>query len=90
MRMAMWDVSVSDRGTNDPQAIADKVLGSVQGGSIIDLHASLDGTSAAHRAGVIAALPLILDGLHARNLRPVRLDQLVGGPAYQSCDQHHS
>jgi peptidoglycan-N-acetylglucosamine deacetylase len=90
MRMAMWDVSVSDRGKNDPHAIADKVLASVKGGSIIDLHAGLDGTSAAHRAAVVAALPLILDGLRARNLRPVRLDQLVGGPAYQSCDSTRS
>jgi peptidoglycan/xylan/chitin deacetylase (PgdA/CDA1 family) len=90
MRMAMWDVSVSDRGKNDPQAIADKVLASVKGGSIIDLHAGLDGTSAAHRAAVVAALPLILDGLRARNLKPVRLDQLVGGPAYQSCDSTRS
>jgi peptidoglycan/xylan/chitin deacetylase (PgdA/CDA1 family) len=86
MRMAMWDVSVSDRGKNDARVIADKVLESVRGGSIIDLHAGLDGTSTAHRAAVVAALPLILDGLRARNLRPVRLDTLVGGPAYQSCD----
>jgi peptidoglycan/xylan/chitin deacetylase (PgdA/CDA1 family) len=90
MRMAMWDVSVSDRGTNDPAAIAKKVLGSVQGGSIIDLHAGLDDTSSAHRAAVVAALPLILDGLRTRDLRPVRLDKLVGGPAYQSCDKPHS
>jgi peptidoglycan/xylan/chitin deacetylase (PgdA/CDA1 family) len=86
MRMAMWDVSVSDRGKNDARTIADKVLESVRGGSIIDLHAGLDGTSTAHRAAVVAALPMILDGLRARNLRPVRLDTLVGGPAYQSCD----
>jgi peptidoglycan/xylan/chitin deacetylase (PgdA/CDA1 family) len=90
MRMAMWDVSVSDRGKNDPQAIADKVLASVKGGSIIDLHAGLDGTSAAHRAAVVGALPLILDGLRARGLRPVRLDKLIGGPAYQSCDSTRS
>ena len=86
MRMAMWDVSVSDRGDNDARSIADKVLESVRGGSIIDLHAGVDGTSMAHRAAVVAALPMILDGLRARNLRPVRLDTLVGGPAYQSCD----
>lgn len=90
MRMAMWDVSVSDRGSNDPTAIAKKVLASVQGGSIIDLHAGLDGTSSAHRTAVIAALPLILEGLQARNLKPVRLDTLVGGPAYQPCDTAHS
>jgi peptidoglycan/xylan/chitin deacetylase (PgdA/CDA1 family) len=90
MRMAMWDVSVSDRGTNDPRAIANKVLESVRGGSIIDLHAGLDGTSPAHRTAVVAALPLILDGLRARSLRPVRLDTLIGGPAYQPCDNPHS
>jgi peptidoglycan/xylan/chitin deacetylase (PgdA/CDA1 family) len=90
MRMAMWDVAVSDRGKNDPKAIADKVLAAVKGGSIIDLHAGLDGTSSAHRAAVVAALPLILDGLRTRGLHPVRLDQLVGGPAYQSCDSTRS
>jgi peptidoglycan/xylan/chitin deacetylase (PgdA/CDA1 family) len=90
MRMAMWDVSVSDRDDNDPHTIATKVLGSVRGGSIIDLHAGLDGTSAAHRAAVVAALPLILDGLRALNLKPVRLDALVGGAAYQPCADTHS
>ena len=90
MRMAMWDVGVSDRGTDDPHAIAKKVLGSVQGGSIIDLHVGLDESTAAHRAAVVAALPLILDGLRTRGLHPVRLDQLVGGPAYQSCTHQHN
>jgi hypothetical protein len=85
MRMAMWDVSVGTKGKNDANAIAAKVLAAVKGGSIIDLHAGIAGTSAAHRAAVIAALPLILDGLRARQLKPVRLDTLVGGPAYQSC-----
>ena len=90
MRMAMWDVGVSNRGTNDPQSIANKVLEAVRGGSIIDLHAGVDGTSPVHRAAVVAALPLILDGLRARNLRPVRLDTLIGGPAYQSCEDSRS
>ncbi|MDQ1436204.1 MAG: hypothetical protein QOF59_3020, partial [Actinomycetota bacterium] len=43
-----------------------------------------------HRAAVVAALPLILDGLHTRGLHPVRLDQLIGGPAYQPCDSTRS
>ncbi len=90
MRMAMWDVSVGDRASNDPKAIAAKVLQSVKGGSIIDLHPGIDGTSAAHRAAVVAALPIILDGLRTRNLKPVRLDTLVGGPAYQSCADTHN
>lgn len=90
MRMAMWDVGVSDRGNNDAKRIAAKVLQSVKGGSIIDLHAGIDGTSAAHRAAVVAALPLILSGLRTMDLKPVRLDTLVGGPAYQSCTDTHS
>lgn len=90
MRMAMWDVSVSEKGPDDPSEIAQKVLASVKGGSIIDLHAGLDGSSAAHRAAVVAALPMILDGLRNLGLKPVRLDQLFGGPAYQPCTSTHS
>jgi hypothetical protein len=90
MRMAMWDVSVSTKGPDDPNAIAQKVLTSVKGGSIIDLNAGVDGSSPEHRAAVVAALPLILDGLRTLDLRPVRLDQLFGGPAYQPCTATHS
>ncbi len=90
MRMAMWDVSVSEKGPDDPNEIAEKVLESVKGGSIIDLHAGLDGSTAEHRAAVVAALPLILDGLRNAGLKPVRLDQLFGGPAYQPCTSTHS
>jgi peptidoglycan/xylan/chitin deacetylase (PgdA/CDA1 family) len=86
MRMAMWDVSVGDRGTDDPATIAAKVLESARGGSIINLDAGVDRTSPAHRTAIVAALPMIVDGLRARGLEPVRLDELFGGPAYQSCD----
>jgi peptidoglycan/xylan/chitin deacetylase (PgdA/CDA1 family) len=90
MRMAMWDVSVGDWATNDPRVIADKVLARVRPGSIIDLHDGLDGKLFVNRTVVVKALPLILDGLRARHLRPVRLDELVGGPAYQPCATHSS
>jgi hypothetical protein len=90
MRMAMWDVSVGDHDSNDSRSIADDVLRSVRGGSIIDLNASVHGGSPGHAAAVVAALPLIIDGLRARDLKPVRLDQLVGGPAYQACDPVHA
>jgi peptidoglycan/xylan/chitin deacetylase (PgdA/CDA1 family) len=90
MRMAMWDVSVGDHDSDDSRAIAADVLRSVRGGSIIDLNASVDGGSPEHAAAVVAALPLIIDGLRARDLKPVRLDQLVGGPAYQACDPLHA
>ena len=87
MRMAMWDVSVGDWTTNDPQARRRRTCSTrSRGGSIIDLHDGLDGKpSDRPRRWSSRALPLILDGLRARHLRPVRLDELVGGPAYQSC-----
>jgi hypothetical protein len=31
---------------------------------------------------VVEALPLILDGLKAKGLQPVRLDELLGKPGY--------
>ena len=90
MRMALWDVSVGDWTTNDPQLVADKVLERVRGGSIIDLHDGLDGNPTANRTVVVKALPLILAGLRARHLKPVRLDSLVGGPAYQPCEPNNN
>jgi hypothetical protein len=33
----------------------------------------------------VRALPLILEGLREKNLRPVGLDELIGGPAYVPC-----
>jgi peptidoglycan/xylan/chitin deacetylase (PgdA/CDA1 family) len=90
MRMAMWDVSVGDHANDDSQTIARDVLRSARGGSIIDLNASVDDGSPEHAAAVVAALPLIIDGLRAADLNPVRLDQLVGGPAYQACDPVHA
>jgi len=83
MRLAMWDVSSGYR-THDPRVLADKVLRQVRPGSIIDLRDGIDGRSA-NSSVLVQALPLILDGLRQRHLRPVRLDELVGGPAYQPC-----
>jgi peptidoglycan-N-acetylglucosamine deacetylase len=85
MQIALWDVSVGDWATNDPNVVADKVLERVRGGSIIDLHDGFDGKPWVDRSVVVRALPKILDGLREKHLRPVRLDQLVGGPAYQPC-----
>jgi peptidoglycan/xylan/chitin deacetylase (PgdA/CDA1 family) len=90
MRMAMWDVSASDQPHQRPNDIVQRVLRSVRSGSIIDLRDGIDGASAAHKQVLIEALPGILDGLRAMHLKPVRLDQLVGGPAYTSCSGHTS
>ena len=80
--MIGWDVSAGDWATNDPQVIANRVLSKVRRGSIIDLHDGLDGKVDANRSVLVRAMPLILDGLAARDLQPVRLDQLLGRSGY--------
>ena len=82
MRMIGWDVSVGDWSTSNPREIADRVLRQVRRGSIIDLHDGLDGKVNADRQVLVAAMPLILDGLRARGLQVVRLDRLLGLSGY--------
>lgn len=82
METVTWDVSAADWITDDPDLVARRVLDRVQPGSIILLHDSLDGHVDADRRVVIDALPIILDGLEEKGLEPVRLDELIGGPAY--------
>ena len=86
MVMVGWDVSASDWTTEDAGLVARRVLDRVRPGSIVDLHDGLDGRVDADRSVVARALPLILDGLAAKGLRPVRLDELLGRPGYlESC-----
>ena len=82
MTMVTWDVSAGDWAVTDPVTIAQTVLGRVRPGSIIDLHDGLDGRVDVDRTVLLRAVPLILDGLSARGLRPVRLDVLLGRPGY--------
>jgi peptidoglycan/xylan/chitin deacetylase (PgdA/CDA1 family) len=77
-----WDVSAGDWSTTDGAAVARRILDQVQPGSIILLHDGIDGTVTADRSVLIEALPLILDGLKAQGLQPVRLDELLGRPGY--------
>lgn len=85
MTMVTWDVSAGDWATTDGNLVARRVLEQVQPGSIILLHDSIDGNLDADRAVLLTALPQILDGLEARGLRPVRLDQLLNLPATVPC-----
>jgi peptidoglycan/xylan/chitin deacetylase (PgdA/CDA1 family) len=82
MTMVTWDVSAGDWATHDGQLVARRVLARVRPGSIVLLHDSIDGHVTANRSVLLTALPLILDGLRARGLQPVRLDQLLGRPGY--------
>jgi peptidoglycan/xylan/chitin deacetylase (PgdA/CDA1 family) len=90
MRMAMWDVSASNARHQTADDITRRVLRDARSGSIIDLRDGIDGASAANKAALVRALPEILEGLEARHLKPVRLDELIGGPAYTSCSGHTS
>lgn len=86
MTMVTWDVSAGDWATNDAQLVAKRVLDNVQAGSIILLHDGIDGNIGADRKVILAALPLILDGLGQRGLKPVTLDKLLSVPGYlESC-----
>jgi peptidoglycan-N-acetylglucosamine deacetylase len=86
MRSVTWDVSAGDWATDDAALIAARVLRDVHPGAVILLHDGLDGDVHADRTVIVEALPLILDGLRQRGLHPVRVDELVGEPAYvDSC-----
>ncbi len=85
MRMVMWDDSSGDWALKDPVTIARRTLSNVHPGSIIVLHDGLDGNPRADRSVLVRAMPLILDGLRSRGLHPVRLDRLIGGPAFRPC-----
>lgn len=82
MTMVGWDVSVGDWKSTDPDALARRVLARVRPGSIVDLHDGLDANVGADRHVLVAAMPMILDGLAERHLTPVRLDRLLGVSPY--------
>lgn len=82
MTMVTWDVSAADWATHDAKLVARRVLDRVRSGSIILLHDGLDGDVHRDRSVVVRALPLILEGLHQRGYRVVRLDRLLERPAY--------
>jgi peptidoglycan-N-acetylglucosamine deacetylase len=85
MHMVLWSASAGDWATNDVQLVARRILAQARPGAILLLHDGLDGNPSANRQVLVQALPLILDGLRAKGLAPVRLDRLLGTAAYESC-----
>jgi peptidoglycan/xylan/chitin deacetylase (PgdA/CDA1 family)/ubiquinone/menaquinone biosynthesis C-methylase UbiE len=78
-----WQVRGLDAGWRDEQAIVKRIVGGAKAGGVVTLHdgSGLGGT--ADRTPTLQALPLLIDGLRARGLQLVRLDQLLGLPAYR-------
>ena len=82
MTMVGWDVSSGDWNTHDAGLVARRTLDDVKPGSIIVLHDGLDGSVTADRSVLVRAVPMILDGLERRGLKPVRLDALLHERGY--------
>ena len=82
LTMVGWDVSAGDWEAHNARHLAQKIVAKARPGSIIDLHDGLDGRVDVDRTILVAALPPILDGLAAKGLRPVRLDELLARPGY--------
>lgn len=85
MHMVLWSASAGDWATHDAQLVARRILAGARPGAILLLHDGLDGNPQADRSVLVQALPLILDGLQAKGLTPVRLDHMLGTAAFQSC-----
>ena len=85
MHMVLWSASAGDWATRNAPLVARRILAGARPGAILLLHDGLDGNPAADRSVLVQALPLILDGLRAKGLTPVRLDRLLGTDAYQPC-----
>jgi peptidoglycan/xylan/chitin deacetylase (PgdA/CDA1 family) len=85
MHMVLWSASAGDWATDDAALVARRILANTRPGAILLLHDGLDGNPQADRGVLVRALPLIIDGLRAKGLTPVRLDRLLGTAAYQPC-----
>ncbi|HEX2383223.1 MAG TPA: hypothetical protein VHI95_11335, partial [Acidimicrobiales bacterium] len=82
MHAVTWDTSAQDWAERNGQLVAHRIVQAAQPGSIILLHDGLDGNVHADRSVLETALPLVIDGLRAKGLEPVRLDELLGLPGY--------
>jgi peptidoglycan/xylan/chitin deacetylase (PgdA/CDA1 family) len=78
MRTVLWNVEVKDWAETDPARLAANVLAKVQPGAIVLLHDGTEGHPNIDRAVLVQALPAILEGLQARGLHAVRVDELLG------------
>ena len=80
VRMATWSVRPFDTVRRSPQRIRDAVVERATGGGIILLHEGVR-RRAGNSSPTVAALAGIIEGLRARGLEPVSLEDLREGPA---------
>ena len=81
-----WQIRGFDAVQSDPAKIAKRIVSRARAGGVILLHdgAGLQGSD--DRSATIAALPVIIDGLRARGLNPVRLDELLDVKGYKGVE----
>lgn len=78
LRTVQWDVAGFDWKRRSANQIAHDVLRRARAGSIILLHDG-DSDGRRDRHETVAALPLIIRGLHERRLQIAPLDQMLNG-----------
>ena len=82
MKTVTWDVIPRDWKNPQAATIVSRVMDSVRAGSIILLHDGDDTNQGTDRSATLQALPGIIQGLRERGYEIVRLDKLLGVPAY--------
>jgi peptidoglycan-N-acetylglucosamine deacetylase len=76
LKIILWTVSPADYENPSPEEIARRVLDRVKPGDIIVLHDGCENTES-KRINTAKALPLILEGLKQKKLKPVGLSKFL-------------
>jgi peptidoglycan-N-acetylglucosamine deacetylase len=84
-----WQVRGFDAVVNDAARIAQRIVDKARPGGVILLHDGAGLQGSADRAATLAALPVVIDGLRARGLEIVRLDELLQVEAYAGGETTH-
>jgi peptidoglycan/xylan/chitin deacetylase (PgdA/CDA1 family) len=85
--MVTWSLRARDGIRTNQHEILQRLVNPARAGDILLLHDGIDPQMRRpiNRAQSIEALRPLIEGLRQRQLTPVRLDQLLGIPAYADC-----
>jgi len=78
-----WQVRGLDSITADGELVAERILGGLRPGGVIQLHDGAGYGGRSDRAATVAALPRIIEGVRGRGLRFERLVELTGQSPYR-------